>query len=188
MELEKIVMKFPIDDVYTAKKHISSDIIIGATRKNIVIYDKDLREVSRSDTYDGAKSYGIVLNILDENLVHYNLNSYPQTDLGAVIDIRTMKPLHTEVKLVVRKKFNFFNYLTVPQAYNSNGAYRTIAADKGVGTIWNLKTNTWETTFTLPNYALNNPICNSRYAVLSSNLEPKYSNMVVLDFDSIAKQ
>lgn len=105
IELGQIVTKFPKDEIYIAKKPIIGDNIIGATRDNIVIYDKDLREVSRSDPYAGTASYGVWLHVLDENLVSYYSNAYPRID-GAIIDIRTMKALHTDLKFGVSTKWN----------------------------------------------------------------------------------
>jgi ferredoxin-like protein FixX len=167
IELETIVAKLPNVDVFTGKKQIVGDNIICATLKNIVIYDKDLREVSNSRAFPSQNHLELSMDILDENLIHIYA-----PDFNTVTDLRTMKVLHS----CPAKIYN-----------NSNGAYRTIFSEKGVGTVWNLKNNTWESSFPLPNGTHENPICNSRYAVFSSVLHPKFSKLGVLDFDSITK-
>jgi hypothetical protein len=90
IELETIVAKLPNVDVFTGKKQIVGDNIICATLKNIVIYDKDLREVSISGAFPSQNHLELSMDILDENLIHIYA-----PDFNTVTDLRTMKVLHS---------------------------------------------------------------------------------------------
>lgn len=90
IELETIVAKLPNVDVFTGKKQIVGDNIICATLKNIVIYDKDLREVSNSRAFPSQNHQELSMDILDENLIHIYA-----PDFNTVTDLRTMKVVHS---------------------------------------------------------------------------------------------
>lgn len=94
IELQSVVATFPDRGILEAKKHIAGDYIISNSKNSINIYDEHLREVANMQT--NQMEYQSI-DILDEHLISA---TSPDPSRSAVIDIRTMKILHQNNRIV----------------------------------------------------------------------------------------